>query len=201
MLLATCGVDSIFTYVNIGGYGSESDGGVFRNSTLGVMLDSKEITLPDPQPVNGTTLPYYFVGDAAFPLRSYLMTPYSGRFLEPDKFLHNQELSKARCCIENAFGILSSRWRVFLNTMQVNPENADNIIMSAILLHNYIMMSNRQRYANHAFLMGEWRNVVENNIQQLQPLPPRMRMGARNAATEAINIRDDIKNVLSQPTT
>ena len=113
MLLATCNVDCIFTYVNIGGYGSESDGGIFRNSALGVMLEKKQIPLPDPKPVNATMLPYYFVGDAAFPLRSYLMTPYSGRNLDAEKTCHNQELSKGRVCIENAFGILSSLWGVF----------------------------------------------------------------------------------------
>ena len=142
-------------------------------------------------------LPYYLVGDAEFSLRPYMMTPYSGRDLDAVKSHHNQELLKGRCCIENAFDILSSRWRVFLNAIHVNPENADQIIMSAILLHNFVMMGNRQQYASNAFLMGEWRNVVESNRQQLQPLPPRMRIGARNAATEAINIRNEIKNVLS----
>ena len=155
VLLATCNVDCIFTYVNIGGYGSESDGGIFRNSTLGVLLEKKQIPLPDPKPVNGTMLPYYLVGDAEFSLRPYMMTPYSGRDLDAVKSHHNQELLKGRYCIENAFGILSSRWRVFLNAIHVNPENADQIIMSAILLHNFVMMGNRQQYANNAFLMGE----------------------------------------------
>lgn len=62
VLLAVCDVECIFTYVNIGGYGSESDGGIFRNSALGKMLDKNQLDLPDPKPVNGIDLPYYFVG-------------------------------------------------------------------------------------------------------------------------------------------
>ena len=120
------------------------------------------------------------------------MTPYCGRDLDAGKFQHNKKLSKETVCIENAFGILTSRWRVFSNIMHVNPENADHVIMSGILLHNFFMMGNRQRYANNGFLVGEWRNVVESNRQQLQPLPSKIRMGARNAATEAINIIDQI---------
>ena len=81
----------------------------FRNSALGVMLENKQIPLPDPKPINGILLPYYFVGDAAFPLRTYLMTPYSGRDLDAGKFQHNKELFRGRVCIENAFGILTSR--------------------------------------------------------------------------------------------
>lgn len=53
VLLAVCDADCIFTYVNIGGYGSESDGGIFRTSALGVMLEKKQLELPVPKQVNG----------------------------------------------------------------------------------------------------------------------------------------------------
>lgn len=113
-----------------------------------------------------------------------------------EKQVHNTELSKGRVSIENAFGILSARWQVFLTTMSVTPDNADHIIMSAVLLHNFIMMGDHQQYANAAFVTAEWRQIIDNRNQQLRSLPPHMRMGARNATSEALNIRDNIKQML-----
>lgn len=196
-----------FTYVNVGGYGSESDGGIFRNSMLGRMLDQNKIELPEPSTVGGITLPYVFLGDAAFPLRPYLMTPFSGRALDSDKTWHNREHSRGRSCIENAFGILASRWRIFQTTISAKPENADLIIMAAVLLHNYVMKTDQQQYANNNFIdhytndgervEGEWRQIIANCARPgLQRLPAGARMGARNATIEANEIRETIKNLL-----
>lgn len=126
------------------------------------------------------------------------MTPYSGRELVPEKQIHNTELSRGRCCIENAFGILSARWQIFLTSISVTPDHADHIIMSAVLLHNFIMMGDHQNYANSAFVTTEWREIVENRQRQLQTFPPHMRMGARNATLEALSIRDRVKDVVNQ---
>ena len=163
------------------------------------MLEKQQIELPPTSAINGVDIPYYLVGDAAFPLKPYLMTPYNGRELPPDKALHNKQLSRGRCCIENAFGILSARWQLFLSTIKVTPEHADNIIMAAVCMHNYAMTSDHTRYANERFVAGEWREIVAN-ANQLQTLPPRMRLGARNPAAEAIKIRDKVKDILSHNT-
>lgn len=206
--MAVCDDKSRFTYVNIGGYGSESDGGIFKNSSLGKLLANNQIDLPDESPVNGTNLPYFIVGDAAFPLRPYLMTPYSGRDLDMAKSWHNRELSRGRICIENAFGILSARWQVFLSTIAVCPQNADAIVMASVLLHNFVMMHSEHMYATHTFVdrydnngnitQGEWRDQVRNRNSMLQVIPPRFRMGSRNASNYAKSVRDTVKDFLMQ---
>ena len=70
VLLATCDAKYCFTLLNIGGYGSHSDGGVLRNSAFGKALERGH---PPPEPIAGsgseTSMPYVFIGDAAFPLR------------------------------------------------------------------------------------------------------------------------------------
>ncbi len=75
-----------FTYIDVGAYGRTSDGGVYGASSLGQALEANSICLPPPSKLRGTdtVLPYVFVGDDAFPLRQYMMKPYSQRNLQPE---------------------------------------------------------------------------------------------------------------------
>ena len=43
----------------------------------------------------GQILPYFFVGDAAFPLKKYMLRPYPGRFLPVGKQIFDYRLSRA----------------------------------------------------------------------------------------------------------
>lgn len=58
----------------------ECDGGVFRNSQLFQKIEDGSIQFPDPivPPMGTDPLPYVLVGDEAFPLKNYMMRPYSG---------------------------------------------------------------------------------------------------------------------------
>lgn len=63
-----------------GSEGRISDGGVFRNSDLYHKIEDGTINFPSTSvPFQGKEpLPYVLVGDEAFPLKNYLMRPYSG---------------------------------------------------------------------------------------------------------------------------
>ncbi|XP_036334836.1 protein ALP1-like [Rhagoletis pomonella] len=78
ILLAACDANYTFTAVDIGAYGSQSDGGVMWNSIFGELLYKEQLDLPKPEVLPGTnkSFPHYFVGDAAFPLKPFLMRPY-----------------------------------------------------------------------------------------------------------------------------
>ncbi|XP_018392323.1 PREDICTED: uncharacterized protein LOC108771510 [Cyphomyrmex costatus] len=54
ILLAVCDADYIFTLVDIGAFGSQSDGGVFKESTFGRALESGAISLPEDSPLPNT---------------------------------------------------------------------------------------------------------------------------------------------------
>ena len=62
-------------------------------------------------------LPYYILGDEIFPLSNWLMRPY----YETRK-IFNYRLSRAHRVIENTFGILVARWRVFQKLIDAKPE-------------------------------------------------------------------------------
>ena len=53
-------------------------------------------------------LPYFFLGDKIFPLKTSLMRPFPG-LLDDSQKIFNYQLSRARRTIENAFGILVTR--------------------------------------------------------------------------------------------
>ncbi|CAN7974936.1 unnamed protein product, partial [Ixodes persulcatus] len=58
---------------------------------------------------------YHVLGDAAYPLREYLLTPFRnyGK-LVPDEVNYNLKLSQTRVRIKNAFGLLKGRFRQLL---------------------------------------------------------------------------------------
>ncbi|KAJ8306806.1 hypothetical protein KUTeg_014890 [Tegillarca granosa] len=55
---------------------------------------------------------YHMLGDAAYPITPFLMTPYknNGHLINEER-LYNTELSKRRIIIEDAFGVLKRRFR------------------------------------------------------------------------------------------
>ncbi len=67
-----------------------------------------------------TATPFFFVGDSAFPLKMYMLRPFPGKYLPENKRIFNYRLSRARRVIENAFGILATKFRVFRRPIIAN---------------------------------------------------------------------------------
>lgn len=74
VLMAIVDHDYCFKYINVGSNGSLSDGGIFRNCSIFEALQNNLF------PERGCIL-----GDDAFPLKPYLMKPYSRRNLSFDE--------------------------------------------------------------------------------------------------------------------
>lgn len=131
VLMATCDADYNFTTIDVGGYGKQSDGGIFSRSTLGKLLDEKSLVLGGPRILPGTNheLPFFFVGDEAFPLTPYMMRPFPARGISFSKRLFNYRLSRARRCIENAFGIMASKFRIFRKPIAAHPKQVEFIVL------------------------------------------------------------------------
>ena len=83
-------------------------------------------------------MPHVIVGDEAFPLKTCLLRPYPGKNLTGDQVIFNYRLSRARRIVENAFGILATRFRVYQRRIQLSPGHTQSMIQATIVLHNYL---------------------------------------------------------------
>ncbi|KFM66234.1 hypothetical protein X975_13344, partial [Stegodyphus mimosarum] len=108
--MAACDAHYTFLYVDIGNFGKISDGGGFENSSLDQKLQNSYF-LPSPAILTDSNkvLSFVFIEDEAFPLKTNMLCPFPGKLLPQNKTICNYHLSRARRCIENAFGILTSR--------------------------------------------------------------------------------------------
>lgn len=75
--------DYKFIWADIGSNGSVSDCTVFNRSNLKDALEAGNMGFPpdEPLPQDDEPMPYFLVGDDAFPLRTWLMKPFSTRNL------------------------------------------------------------------------------------------------------------------------
>ena len=127
VLMALVDANYKFIYINVGAYGRNSDGGIFSNFL--------------PQAVNLGPLPYVIVGDEAFPLQKHLMRPFPGKQCSEDKQLFNYRLSRARRVVENAFGILASRWRLYPTKLAMRPGVVKKVVKATCVLHNMLQLN------------------------------------------------------------
>lgn len=149
VLLAVCDANYRFTMVDIGAFGSLSDGCVFADCPFGKDLAKGKCNIPKDRQIAGMAdkTPYFFAADAAFPLKKYIMRPYPGLGLNTKERVFNYRLSRARRTIENSFGILVSRWRLLRTPIIAEVTTIEAIVAAIVSLHNFIMVEENKSYA------------------------------------------------------
>ena len=156
VLMAIVDADYNFIYVDVGCCGSGSDGGVFDVCSFKKGMDTNSLGIPEEEalPNSQTIMPYFLVGDEAFPLKSWLMKPIPRRGLNKEERVFNYRLSRARRVVENAFGILAAKYRCLHTIMLQRPERVQKIVMACCCLHNFIRKSLPQHAGQAADLAG-----------------------------------------------
>ncbi|KAK7896163.1 hypothetical protein WMY93_021488 [Mugilogobius chulae] len=181
-LMALVDAECRFLVIQMGDYGRSSDGGVFATSDLGRGMESGTLHVPASVPLPGAPhlgpAPFVMVGDAAYPLKTYLMRPYAVQNLNHDKRIFNYRLSRARMAVERTFGILSSRWRILLRDINLTPKHVDTLVVAACILHNFLH-NPRENQA--------WLDDFEEQGQHMEPagnMGPRRGTGPAYATRE-----------------
>nr|CAI5827684.1 unnamed protein product [Callosobruchus analis] len=97
------------------------------------LLESSEL-------VDGTPMSNYLVADEAFSLTTFMMRPYPGIFLTSNCHIYLFRICRGRRLIENTFGILASRWRIFRKPIISKLSTAEYIIKATVCLRNWLMI-------------------------------------------------------------
>lgn len=142
VLLAVTDSKKKFIMIDIGSKGKFSDGGILRESNFGQKLYGNNLNLPPDEPLveGGIEVPYVFIGDEAFPLMCNLMRPFPRENnITQNKRIFNYRLCRARRVVENAFGILSVRWRVYKRPFECKVDTVIRVVKATCVLHNYLM--------------------------------------------------------------
>ena len=129
-----------FRWVDVGTAGSCSDAQIFNTCHLKRKIDDGSIGFPDPAPIaqGGRHVPYFILADDAFALKTWLMKPYGRRMLTREERIANYRISRGRRVVENAFGILVSRFRVMMTTIELPPETVRDVVLTCVVLHNIL---------------------------------------------------------------
>lgn len=140
ILLASVHADYCFHYFNGGTNGWANDAVVLTQFSLNPALEDVGNRLNFQK--NGV-----FVADHAFPLRIHFLKPF-GRStnLSRKPKIVNYRLSRARRLVENAFGILVSRFKVFERPIAIDINNLDEIIKVTLTLHKWLKINFNERY-------------------------------------------------------
>ncbi len=174
----------------------------FRDGELGRALKAGTLGVPDPTPLPYDTedVSYHMIGDDAFALQETMMKPYPGALLTNEQRIFNYRLSRARRVVENAFGILTMRFRIFLTKILLEPDKVTTLVRAAVVLHNFInktrphdVEGDNEDPQTHNTVPGAWRRELQEQQPQrpellvpLQALPA----GFRNPTHKAKHQRD-----------
>ena len=177
---------------------------MLSNSLMGEGLETNTFNIPEGEPLDGckfTPLPYFLLRDNIFSLKKWLIKHYPGRNLSEGQKIYNYRVSRARPVIENAFGILAARWRIFHRPIQATVEHVELYVLAALALHNYLPLTSNAMYTPSGFVdsesgggsihLGEWRNRdIAQGFNSIRPV-----RGNRNRL-EVVQMRDEINKYL-----
>ena len=206
VLLAVADSQYRFLAVDIGQSGRQSDGGIFSSSAFGKGLEDATFGIPaaDESVPHLGRFPYVLVGDEAFPLRGYLMRPYPGKYLSQEQRIFNYRLSRSRRIIENAFGILVARWRIFRQPIVAKPDNVTSYVKACVALHNFLQTEQSSSYCPAGFadsednlgntVHGTWRNGLEDG-----GVAPITRAASNNYSAQAKDLRNRLAEYFVSP--
>ena len=182
VLMAIVDAHYLFRYVTVGAQGRISDAGVFTQCKFAKSLENNELGFPQPTAIPGSDIvaPYMLLADDAFPLRCNIMKPFYRRCMAENERIFNYRLSRARRIVENAFGILSARFRIFRAPIALKVPTVRQVVLAAISLHNFLRRNRMddceaedtvdvEDVATGEVIDGNWRSLPERGaLRQLR---------------------------------
>ncbi|MGO2587356.1 MAG: transposase family protein [Streptococcus thermophilus] len=137
-LTAVCDNKCRFRYAYIGESGRRHDARVFQRRRVPSYMENPDRYFPDGA---------YLLGDSAYPLSQYLITPYSQAESNADttKAQFNEVFSGMRQLIETAFGRMVIKWRFLSKYIYLlDSERVIRVVTCCLILHNFCIDMNEK---------------------------------------------------------
>ncbi|XP_026797868.3 uncharacterized protein LOC113543669 [Pangasianodon hypophthalmus] len=176
--------NGLFWHVFAGSPGSMHDATVLHVSGLWDLI-GQGLFPNHTKNIAGHDVGYYLLGNAAFPLQSWLMKPFSDTGqLTAEQRAYNQKIYRASCVAEKAFSRLKGRWRCLLKRNDSHIDLVKTMVLTCCVLHN-LCETHGEQYSE------EWDPPAAGD-QILVALPPEedadgAAVGVRNALVHYLN--------------
>lgn len=199
--MAICDANYKFLYIDVGCEGRISDGGVFNKCSFAAALENEALQLPHQRTLSGReeAVPYVIVADDAFSLKQNIMKPFPGTCLSPSQRIFNYRLSRARRVIENAFGIMTAKFRVLRSPIHVDAAKTRKITLACCALHNFLITRKSAAYMTQGTLDrfgkqgeqidGSWRKDLSKDSMY----PLQNNRNSSYATNDAKKIREEFE--------
>lgn len=150
-------------------------------------------------PNSNSILPFVVLADNDFPLSQNVMKPYPLNNITREEKIFNYRLSRGRRLIETSFGILATRFRVFLTPAE---EKVTSIVLAACTLHNMLIEKRKYLYTRTDIRCVEvdghqvLQPITEEEHLQMLPLQPQTNIGHVRHGHE---VRNEFKHFYNGP--
>lgn len=141
--------------------GSEHDSTAFKKTALHQKLVEKFMFLLEKG--------YYIVGDSAYAIRSFLLTPFDNAAPGTPKDAFNYHHSTCRIWVECTFGEIDMRWGILWRALQFDLDKSILVIDAAMRLHNFLV-ENRNTNENSSDI-EEFRVYEQETVAFIQDNP------------------------------
>lgn len=104
------------------------------------------------------------------------MKPFTFKNINRMQRIFNYRLSRARRVVENAFGILSSRFRVLRRPLHLDLENVDAVVLACCALHNFLRTYSVDIFPSpftliHKFVLYVFSDTSVSDLSEFPSLP------------------------------
>jgi len=114
-------------------------------------------------------------------------------------------LSRAKRVVENAFGIMASRFRIFYTHIHLEPENIDKVVRASCVLRNFLIERSKRSYgpqecfyrenSENGNIISEGYNTQNSTMENLK------RRNPGNTLNTAKIVLENCMNYLNQEET
>lgn len=176
--------------VDIDSYGRHSDSSIFENALLyNEYINEKFLLLLKALPGTTELVPHVLIGDEGFGLQTYFLRPFprSAVLHDERKRTFNKRLCRAKRVVENVFGILTQKWRIFLRPIESEVQTTVHVVKATCCLHNFIKIK------QNATVLNDIENLhdIIHGLTSARPTN-------RRSSTAAIEGREKFLNYFNQ---